>query len=97
VSKASAIVATLRELVGFGLHIGDVNRLTVEDCTPGDNPTCQGQRVTPHWNGGYRPMVRYEALTVTVHLKDRRVIGVAKAGCARCDFFEHTLQVRRRP
>src|SRR5215467_15745872 len=70
VSKASGIIATLRILVAFSQHIGDVNRLAVEDGTSGDNPTCKGQRVTPYWNFGYRPMVRYEALTVTVHLRD---------------------------
>ena len=42
-----------------------------------------------------RPMVGDERQTIAVHLKDRRVIGVAKVGRASRNISEHPLQVRR--
>src|SRR5262249_854892 len=92
VSKASGIVAILRELFNFGLHSGDVNRSSVKDSTPVEKPTDQGNSI----GDGHRPMVGDEAEPLTVHLTDRGVIGITKAGCALRDLCEHPPRVCRR-
>jgi hypothetical protein len=40
-------------------------------------------------------MVGDKVQEVSVYLMDRRVIGVAKAGRACCNIYEHPLQVHR--
>jgi hypothetical protein len=93
VSKASGKLATLRELISFGMQIGDVICFSVEDGTRGGNPTREGQRI----GGGDRSMVSdYTENIVAGHLKDHRVMGIAKASRTGRDFCENGLQVRRR-
>jgi hypothetical protein len=66
---------------------------SVEDGTSGDNPTGEGQRI----GGEDRSMVGdYAKNIVPGHLKDHRVIGIAKASRARGDVREHALRVCRR-
>ena len=91
VAKTSGMVAALRVLIAFGPQIGDMNRFPVEDGPSGDKLTRQGQRVIL-WD---RPMVGDDAEKVAVHPKDRRVIGVAKAGSACRNICEYPLQVHQ--
>src|SRR5262249_44698094 len=67
-------------VVRLRLHIGEVDRLPVEDCTPGDTSTRQ-------WHSGYPAdrgnvlAARNYAEQVAVPLYDSRVIGVAETCC----------------
>jgi hypothetical protein len=67
----------LRIFVHLRLHIGEVNRLPVEDGTPGGTPTRQGHSASPTDRRNVREARNY-AEHVTVLLPDRRVIGVAE-------------------
>ena len=60
-----------------------------EDRTAGDNLTRQGQGVILR----DRTMVSDKAEKVAVYLEDRRVIGVAKAGSARCHRHKHPPEI----
>src|SRR5262245_28249518 len=64
----------------------------VQDGASRDNSTRQGQRVILR----DRPLVGNVAEKVAVHLEDRNVIGVKKAGSARRHHSEHALEVRWR-
>ena len=72
-------------LTSFGLHIGNMNRSPIEDGTSSYNLTRQGQRVIRR----DRPSFGDKAEKDAVHLKDRRVISIAKASRARRDLREH--------
>src|SRR5215813_325065 len=91
-TMAPSNITTLWILVGFGLHIGELNRLPFKNGSSGENPTRQGQRAG-YWNG---TMVGDEWKQIAVHLMDRHIICIAEAGRARCNVSEHPLQVSRR-
>ena len=82
----------LRKFIAFGQDVCDVNRSSVKDSTPNEKPADQGKRT----GDGNRPMVDDEAEPLTVHLTDRGVIGITKAGCALRDLCEHPPRVCRR-
>jgi len=92
VANAPGTVAAVWVLFSFDLYIGDLNGSPVQDGASRDNSTRQGQRVILR----DRPMVGNVAEKVAVHLEDRNVIGVKKAGSARRHHSEHALEVRWR-
>src|SRR5262249_24112596 len=77
VAKTPGERTALRIFVRLRLHIGKVNRLPVEDCTPGDNSTRQGHSASPTDRRNV-PGARDYTEHVAVPLQDRRVVGVAE-------------------
>src|SRR5262249_24310243 len=77
----------------FSLQISDLDRSPIKDGMSCDHSTLQW----PAPGGrGYWPMVGYGTKNVFVHLKNRRVIGIAQASRARRYLCEHALRVYRR-
>src|SRR5262249_52041112 len=64
-------------LIHLRLRIGEVNRLPVDDGTPGGTSTRQGHSASPTDRGNVHAL-RNNTEHVTVLLPDRRVMGVAK-------------------
>ena len=90
-AKASGAVATLW-ILSLALQVAHMDSLPIENGTSLYMPTYQGH----HFGCADWPMVGDEPEHLTVHLTDHRVIGIAKAGRAGRDLYEHVLQVRRR-
>src|SRR5215471_6269197 len=82
-------VTTVGVLNCFGLQIGDVDRLSVEDGSSHDDHAREGQRIL----GGDRSMLRCKAEQVAVHLKDRRIVGIAEASRTCCDLCEDAMRI----
>jgi hypothetical protein len=74
-----------------------VNGLQIKDGTPNGGSARQGQSGFPDWAVRRNlPMMRHEAQTSAIHLKDRRVIGVAELDCARGYLFKCAARISRR-
>ena len=90
--RTTTNLATLWAFISFGLQIGDLNRLPVENGTSRENAPRQGQRVRDeNW-----PIVGNEWKRIAINLMNRRIMGIAEAGCTHCDLGEHPLQICRR-
>jgi hypothetical protein len=87
-AEASSNIATLWVFISFGLQIVDLDRLPIEDGTPRENATRQGQRSGRR----NRPMVGHQGEHVTLHLMDCRIIGIAKPSRARRHHLLPALQ-----
>ena len=90
---ASGKIATLWKRISFGQQISDLDRSTVKDGMCCDDSTLQWCAVGSIGNW---PMVANETENVAVRPKNRCVIGITKAGCARCYLCKHALGVHRR-
>ena len=77
-AKTPAERTALWIFVRLRLHIGEVNRLSVEDCTSDGSSTREGPGLSEGsvWNW---PMVSHNAEHVSVLLQDRRVVRVAES------------------
>src|SRR5262245_21512033 len=90
-AKTSGTVATLWVLIGLCLQIRYMDRPAF-DCAA----TCDHATHNRKCCRGYRSMMSDKAEDLTIHLiMDRRIIGIAKAGCARGNLCKHALQIRR--
>jgi hypothetical protein len=91
VTQSMIKFAFLRKLICFGLQIGDVKRMSVEDRTSCRKPTRQGAlRSDGNW-----PVMSDNAPMVAYDLKNSPIIGITEPGCTRRDLCEHALQISR--
>src|SRR5215831_11335692 len=91
--KASGKFATLWVRIRFILQISDLDNSPIKDGMSRDKSTLQWPAVGGRGNW---PMVSYGKKNVVIHLKNRSIMGIAKAGCACRNICEHPLLVRRR-
>src|SRR5262252_1352848 len=91
-AETSGTVATLRVLISLCLQVGYMDRPAF-DCAASCDHATHNRKCCR----GYRSMMSDKAEGLIIHLiMDRRIIGIAKAGCARSYLCEHTLQIHRR-
>src|SRR5215470_11330769 len=92
VAHEASILAALRELVGFPLHVGGVHRASVK----GRAPVARSPNQREYWLNRNRTVMSNQAQPIVVALEDGRIKSLAQPRGTLRDRIEDRLHVCRR-